>query len=180
MSLSFVSFIWGMAFSLIHIIAVVAALKIVKQIAPVLIHAASALISFILLSVAGIMVEMQFWVAFSVLAFCSSSYLFVFGAIYKSLTLRILSAAKSRNGSLSVNQLEDAVTVPTFMERISLLNEMGNIATEKDHYSLTQKGRKTANFFQTIRKIFRIETKAVYEQMKSSDKLQDDFRSAEK
>jgi hypothetical protein len=162
MNQELVSFAWGVAFSSLHVIAVIISLKCLKKVAPVLIHAASAFINFILLCVVNEMAEVHFWIALTVLAFCASFYLFMYGAIYKSLTLRMLCAAHSRGGSISVDELDSVVTLPTFELRITLLNEMGNVAAVRDGYSLTSKGEKTANFFSRIRKIFRIETKAVY------------------
>lgn len=162
MSQPFESLIWGIAFSFLHIFTVIVALKYLIKIAPVFIHAASALIGLILLCLVCEMVELQFWIAFSVLAFCTSSYLFVFGAVYKSLTLRILCATQSRGGLISMDQLDSTVTIPTFTARVSLLTQMGNVTAAKDHYFLTQKGIKTANFFSVIRRVFRVDTKAVY------------------
>lgn len=162
MSQELVSFAWGSAFSFVHVIAVIISLKCLKKVTPVLIHAASAFISFVLLCIVDEIIEFNLWISISALAFCSSSYLFMYGAIYKSLTLRMLCAAHSRGGTISIDELDSIVTLPTFETRVKLLNEMGNIAAEKDRYSLTSKGEKIANFFSMIRKIFRIETKAVY------------------
>lgn len=166
-----VSLIVGIAFSLLHILAVIISLKYIKKIAPVLLHAASALISLILLCLSYAMTEFAFWIALSVLAFCTSFYLFVFGAIYKSLTLRMLCASQSLNGSMTIEQLENIVTLPTFTTRISLLQEMGKVAVENERYSLTQKGKKTAHFFNVIRRIFRVDTKAIYEPIQIKDHL---------
>ena len=168
MTESFVSLILGVTFSLWHIIIVIVLLKYIQKIAPVLIHAASALFSFILLCLVAMLVQFPFWIAFSVLSFCVSSYLFLFGAVYKSITLRMLCAVQSRKGSMSIDKLEKEVILPTFNVRISLLNEMGNVVTEKNRYFLTAKGKKFAQFFGAIRRVFHIDTKAVYELEKSS------------
>ena len=162
MDQSFTSVLWGLGFSALHIVIVTVALKILKKIAPVLIHAASALASLLLLYFAKTVMDLQFWIAFSVLAFSCSSYLFLFGAVYKSLTLRMLCAAQSSGGSISTFDLNSTVTAPTFTERVSLLNTMGHVAAEKDSYFITEKGRRTVQFFNLLRRGFSIGTKAVY------------------
>ena len=163
MSQSLLSLIWGIIFSFLHITMVMIALKILKKTAPVLLHAASALLSLIFLCLTNTTLQLDLWIAFSVLALGSSSYLFVFGAIYKSLTLRMLCSAQSQKEPISLEQLEILITLPTFLARMLLLSEMGHVTIEKDRYFLTKKGKKTANFFNVIRKIFHVETKAVYQ-----------------
>ena len=156
-------FLWGLGFSIWHFLTVIIALKFVRKIAPVLIHAASALFSLILLCIASAMFEFDLWKAFSILAFCASSYLFIFGTIYKSLTLRMLCEAQWRGGTISIEELCAAVTLPTFTTRMALLQTMERVSVEKDRYSLTQKGKSTAMFFTVLRKFFNVDTKAIYD-----------------
>ncbi len=155
-------FFWGIGFSFLHFLSVIIAMKCLKKIAPVLIHAASALFSLILLRTASAMIEFELWIAFSILAFCTSSYLFVFGTIYKSLTLRMLCEAQLHGGTISIDELCVLVTFPTFAARMSLLEKMERVSVEKNRYFMTRKGERTAMIFIALRKFFNIDTKAIY------------------
>src|SRR5579871_4714329 len=121
-------FLWGIGFSFFHLLSVTIALKCIKKIAPVLIHAVSALFSLIFLCAAYVVFEFELWKAFSILAFCTSSYLFMFGTIYKSLTLRMLCEAQMHGGTTSIDELSASTTLPTFTARMSLLEKMERIS----------------------------------------------------
>lgn len=152
----------GLIFSFLHMISVAITLKVQKHIAPVLVHAASALVYLILLSFSRLFYAFELWIAFSTFAFCVSSYLFAFGVVYKSLTLRMLCASYLNGGNISIDELDSTITTPTFTDRVVLLNKMKRVRAEKEQYGLTEQGKKTANGFSAIRRIFRITTKAVY------------------
>ncbi len=169
-------FLWGLGFSFLHFLSVVVAMKCLKKIAPVLVHAGSALFSLILLCIASAMFKFELWKAFSILAFCTSSYLFLFGTIYKSLTLRILCEAQLRGGTISIDELRTTVTIPTFAARMTLLEKMERVSVENEHYSLTKKGKSTAIFFTTLRKFFDVDTKAIYDSCKSRHVLTENIK----
>lgn len=155
----FQSMVWGGIISLVHMLVTPIALRCCKTIAPVFIHAVSAFFCLLALVFISFFVHLHFWLAFSVLSFCVSSYLFIYGAIYKSLTLKILCAMRS---SPTTDSLTTFVTLPTFTDRITLLEKMGHVSSLDGKYNITEKGKKNAAFFSVLRKFFNINSKAIY------------------
>lgn len=164
MSQLMLSVIGGVTISLLHIITVALALRYFIKTPPILIHIVSFVLYLISLCLLSIFIIHAFWIAFTILAFSTSSYLFVFSAVYKSLTLRILCEAQSFNGNPSLLELDSLVTKHTFAARIELLNKMNNVAVSKNQYELTPKGKKLASILSKVRRFFNINTRAIYHQ----------------
>lgn len=162
MNIEIKSILMGIVFSFLHITTVLMALKCFKKIAPVFIHAISALMNLILLCVLSLIIPIDAWISFSVLSFFVSSFLFIFGVIYKSLMIRILCYLAQVKNFTTINQINEVITTPTFLERCLLLERMGNITIKEGYYLLTQKGIKIVNFIKKIRKLYNIGTSAMY------------------
>lgn len=162
MSQLMLSVIEGVTISLLHIITVALALRYFIKTPPILIHIVSFVLYLISLCLLNMLITHAFWIAFTILAFCASSYLFLFSAVYKSLTLRILCEAQSFNGNPSLLELDSLVTIHTFAARIELLNKMNNIVISENQYELTPRGKKLASLLGKIRRFFYIRTRAIY------------------
>lgn len=98
----------------------------------------------------------------SILLFGFSCYFFVFGAVYKSLSLRFLLLVFAQNGSISVTALNDLITQKTFSDRVQLLCRMGLVLKENEKYKLSDAGKRQLRRIKKIRKLFRIQTIGLY------------------
>lgn len=156
------SLIWGVVFSFQHIIVVTLAVKLFKKIAPVLLHAASACGSLILMCLLSSILSFNRWFAFSILAFSASSFLFLFGTIYKSMMIRILCFLDKFQGRASIEEINNQIINPTFLQRCLLLVEMGNARQKKELYLITSKGEKMAGIIKYFRNFFNIKSSAMY------------------
>ncbi|MBP6917368.1 MAG: hypothetical protein KBB94_00435 [Legionellaceae bacterium] len=152
---------------LLHVLLVVFLLRgvIPIRVSPMLTHIFSALCIFGLLGVTKLFnVKIQFELVFSILLFGVASYFFIFGAVYKSLSLRFLLVTHAYNGQISFKKLNALITHKTFYERVILLQKMGLIVQEKESYKLSEHGACQFKRIITVRKLFGIRTSGLYAQ----------------
>jgi hypothetical protein len=89
--------------------------------------------------------------------------IFIFGAVLKSLSLRMLEfMAATPDRSATVDQLTLAVIVPQLNERIALLQANGWIVQDGDVYTATDHGRAVAARMEAVRRFLRIEASGLY------------------
>jgi hypothetical protein len=157
----------GSALILGHILLVTSSLHVVNSfrssIPPIAVHAVSAKCALILLAIiayAGLRID--FWITFCVLAFGVSSFLFLFGAVYKSLSLRLLLETEKAQGRLSFEKLDESITAKSFLDRAVLLCSMGLVFQHENGYRLSEKGKRVLDRLTSLRKFFRITTIGLY------------------
>lgn len=164
MDMSF-SLIIGGILLLLHVLLVFCLLRryIPNRLDPMVIHIFSALDIFGLLVVIYLLhVQIQFELVFSILLFGVAGWFFVFGAVYKSLSLRFLLSVLATNGLSTFESLNTSITKKTFMERVILLQKMGLIAQEDESYKLSEKGLCQLRRILMFRKFFGIKTTGLY------------------
>ena len=155
--------IMGVLLIVIHITIVATLARLKSQIPPIAIHAFSAiamLLLLLLLFLAGR--HFDFWLACCTLAFGVSAYLFVFGAIYKSLSLRMLLVADKKGGCITFNDLDLLVTDASFAERTKILCDMKFAVKEGESYKISSSGLRQARKINLMRKLFGISTPGLY------------------
>jgi len=162
MTQSISSFGYGFMLVLLHVVLVAIMARCMDKVTPVMIHVASAFISFVILCITAVIIGFNFWLACSVLFFCVSTYVFVFSAVYKSLSLRILSATHANGNVLSIEKIKNKVTSSTYAERVELLSGMGYVVNSQDKYQLTKKGKTTVKLLIKFREAFLINTRSLY------------------
>lgn len=172
MSIHF-SLIIGGGLTLLHIVFVACLLRRMNpsRVSPMLIHLFSALVLFVLLGVLDLLkIGIQCELVFSILLFGVAGYFFVFGAVYKSLSLRFLLVTHEHKGQISFAQLNELITQKTFSDRVIILQKMGLIEQEKEGFRLSIRGLQHLRKIIMIRKCFGIKTSGLYCQgVKQSD-----------
>lgn len=159
----FESFILSLVLIIFHVIIVSILLRLFPKLFPIAIHAFSALCQLIILLWLIVMdFNFNYWFVFCILSFGISTYLFLFGAVYKSLSLRFLLAIKAEGGAVSLMQLEQKITIPSFTQRVTLLCEMGCITQNQKGMYISTKGKRMANKINTLKKLFHVETIGMY------------------
>jgi len=139
--------------------------------APVARHAASALSTHVL----GVLVAawwigpFAYWSAAAVSGFGAVIWLFLFSAVYKSVSLRILRELhRLPNHALPLATITVEYVRPEFEHRIRVLMRMG-CARETDRgYEVTRKGIDTASRIAVVQWVFGIATSGLYGSASSS------------
>lgn len=160
----------GVLALLLHMLLVPLVLRLFRTLAPVLLHLASGLLVHLVQVIvmwwagtAGSHEPLPYWHGTAVLGAGAIGYLFVFSAVYKSVSLRILDCLVTHGGDRA--RLRDIVTevvAPETRSRMRLLVEMGLAAEEGGRYRTTGQGRKTAARLQTLRRVFGIRDSGLY------------------
>ena len=158
----FPAFFFGSIVGLWHMIFVAFVVRGAKKIAPILTHTVSALIGLLLLWLLSQLLSFNFWLSFSMLALMVSSYLFLFGAVYKSLSLRLLCAIVRQGEPLTLQVLETNIIASTYMDRVRLLSQTGNVIVCEKHYMLSKRGKTMVSMLSLMRRVLHISTKALY------------------
>jgi len=165
MTESVISLSIAILFGLMHMTLVVLLIRKVlpNALPPIADHVVSAILLLILMLVVySVAVPFNFYLAFSAFVFLIAAYLFIFGAVYKSLSLRFLLALKFEGGRASFSLLDDLVTTPSFVGRVELLCSMGLAEREGGSYQITPKGAVMARKILLLRRLFGISTTGLY------------------
>src|SRR5262249_22103075 len=106
---------------------------------------------------------MPYWPGAGVFAFGATVWLFVYCAVYKSVSLRILSCmVRAHAGRLSLDRITDRYILGEFRDRMAVLETMGCVVVRESDVVLTSKGRRTARYFEMAQRCFGIERSGLY------------------
>jgi len=129
--------------------------------APAVIVIASAFAAYLgmTVAVAAVSPPFLFWPTSAVYWFLSICFLMVFGAVYKSISLRILAELCMRPGRRDDYQaiLGRSVHSERFKGRVRILIADGLATDDGDGLMLTRKGRRIAGAVAALQRLFRIE-----------------------
>lgn len=103
------------------------------------------------------------WYSLSAFGFGFSSLLFLYSAVYKSVSLRILWQAFQNNGNTTAySQLADEIMRRSFTERIDLLVSHNLVAKEAGAYRATPDGERLAKKISLLRRLLGVRTDGMY------------------
>lgn len=148
-----------------HVVLVICLIRkiIPNKFSPMPIHAFSAIVTLFILFVFLVAnVNFYFWLAFSITVFGISGCLFAFGAVYKSLSIRLLLMTKAHGERVSFDLLDVLVSDVSFAERTKILCDMGLVIKENEGYKISKKGIIVTKRIFLIRKLFGIRTTGLY------------------
>ncbi len=159
----------GMGASGVHFIVVVLALRWVRGVAPVIIHFGTtlilsvALVVFLALLSAKLDAILPIWPSLSILAGASVGCLYAFSAVYKSISLSILTAlAAAPDGRLARARIASDVVLPRFLERVQLLIADGYVIRGARGYEITLKGRTAVRRLRAVQHLFGVSGSGLY------------------
>jgi hypothetical protein len=134
---------------------------------PVSRHAASALVThgLVVILAAWWVGPYEYWPAAAVSGFGAVVWLFVYSAVYKSVSLRILGEIiRSPGHALSLATITEQCVRPEFENRALVLVRMG-CARESDRgYEVTRKGTDVASRIAVVQWVCGIVTSGLYGQ----------------
>ena len=164
------SFIYGLGgFALFVAVSPVLQLvipRIAPRASPVAILATASLIAHLASSLLGAAFAhpFQYWNATSVFCFGVMSYIYLFGAVYKSISLRLLLELADRPGrSIELSEISDQRIPIMFAERTDILIEGGWVVRSDDTFSATPAGHGLTARITKLRRLFAIGNSGLYD-----------------
>ncbi len=133
--------------------------------APVVRHIVSAIGCHIFVVLAFCINDGKFayWPAFAVFGFLAITWLFAFSAVYKSVSLRILSQLHAAGEmGLRLATISQDYVEPEFANRIAVLLKMGLVEERTEGYSITESGQRFARRWRRVQRIFGIARSGLY------------------
>ena len=148
-----------------HSVTVIALLHARTRLAPVLLHAISALAwhcaGIVILLVLGAI--RYYWDSAALFGLSVMLFVFGFSAVYKSVTLRALAFIQQHTGmAITTRDLYEQVVMRAFRERVNLLTQSGLTSLDASKYSLMPAGRKMVNRISGIRSWFGVSSAGLY------------------
>jgi hypothetical protein len=140
-------------------------LRIRPEVAPVVLHFAVAVATHALGTLAGaVLVEdFAYWHGAAGFALPVMAYVFVFGAVQKSVSLRMLSDLhRTPDGRLTLDELTERVARRDFDARIDLLLEKGYVTRHGTGFAPTERGKSLVAKLAKLQKLARIERTGMY------------------
>jgi hypothetical protein len=105
-----------------------------------------------------------YWNAAAVFCFGVMSYVYVFGAVYKSISLRILMDLTRRPArTIEFSEISDRQIPEIFNERSAILLEGGLVDADNDTFVPTPAGRRLAAKIARTRRLFAIGDTGLYD-----------------
>jgi hypothetical protein len=106
----------------------------------------------------------QYWNATSIFCFGVMSYTYLFGAVYKSISLQILLDLTSRpHRTIEFSEISDKQIPEIFVERGTILKEGQLVVVNGDRFSVTPAGQKLTDRVALIRRLFAIGDTGLYD-----------------
>ncbi len=148
-----------------HLLLTLLLLRLPGRVAPVARHAGSAAFTH----VAGVVFAaitlgpIPYWPIAAVSGFGAVGWLFAFSAVYKSVSLRILShLAEAPRSAIPFEEVTACFVLPEFQSRVKVLEAMGCAEAITEGYALTEKGGATARRILAVQWVCGIERSGLY------------------
>lgn len=138
---------------------------VATSVSPVLTLAAAFLLAHVTTSLLGTKLtpSFQYWTAASAFCFGAMVYVYVFGAVLKSVSLGILLDLTRRPGrTIEFEMIAEHQIPQIFSERCNLLVDAGMVVRENDEFVPTAAGRKLAARVAWVRRLFAIGDSGLY------------------
>jgi hypothetical protein len=156
----------GLACFAMHAVVTLVWLRLPGRTSPVVRHLASALGAHaVCVAVAAQVVgPFAYWPAAAVSGFLAVCWLFAFSAVYKSVSLRILTELDRVLGhAMPLEIVTEDYVRPEFATRVALLVKMGCGSESGGEYEVTEKGTATARRIATIQHACGIAASGLYD-----------------
>ncbi|MCQ8782844.1 hypothetical protein [Mangrovibrevibacter kandeliae] len=162
-----VSVLCGVAGFLVAFAAVPLVLRLRRAVAPVLVHVGAALLGEAVALLLGLAFaeRLLFWPASAVVGLGAVLNLFVFSAVYKSVSLQMLGLLAAEPGhAVTLDRLVEELGRPTVEGRMALLEEMGLVHRAPDGLRVTAAGLANVRRLTAVQRLFAIARSGLYSQ----------------
>lgn len=165
MTPSLVALLVGAGCTGAHVLLTLLLLRLPGRLSPVGRHAASALLTHVVGVVgAGFLLgPLPYWPAAAASGFGAVVWLFAFSAVYKSVSLKVLTQlARTPGGDLPFNVLTTDYVQAEFVARTEVLTAMGWVQPTPGGFTLTPAGKAAARRLRAIQRVCGIERSGLY------------------
>ena len=159
------SILVGLIAAVVHGLDMLALLRLAPRTAPMKLHAASGFGCHIAGSVVGaaLVSDFNYWTAAAVYWFCFMSYLYVYSAFYKSISLKILRNTVARpDRTITLAEIYRIYVHPGFTQRVDILVAGGMAEAQGAAFVPTAAGQATAGRIRRLQRLFGIERFGLY------------------
>jgi hypothetical protein len=164
---SFISGLGGIAlFVVMSPMLQLLARRTAPRISPVIVLAIAFLMAHVITTVLGgaLVHPFRYWNAASLFGFGVMSYIYIFGGVYKSISLRILlDLVRRPNYTIEFSDISDRQVPEIFVERSSILIADGLVVQDDGRFMVTSAGRRLAARVARIRRLFAIGDSGLYD-----------------
>jgi hypothetical protein len=155
------SVVLGAAGFALYVAAVAVILRLRRTASPALVAIAAALFAYLAVLVAAIVISrtVNFWTMSVLFWFPTMIFLLAFGALYKSVSLRILVDLLARPGQTELCSiiLERYIAAESFESRLALMLENKWAIPTSAGYALTERGERLARLVAVLQRVFAIQ-----------------------
>jgi hypothetical protein len=160
-----IAFLVGIIGFAAHVLVTTCWLRLPARTAPVIRHAFSAITTHA--AVIGFWAccvgKFDYWPAAAVNGFGVVIWLFAFSAVYKSVSLRILTTlAQTPAQQMPLDEVTHAYVRPEFVTRAALLVQLGYAIEQPNGYVITAQGKRLARWIRLIQRAFGIGSSGLY------------------
>ena len=121
-----------------------------------------------------------YWPAAAVSGFGAVCWLFAFSAVYKSVSLRILTQlARAPGHAMPLETITEEYVRPEFESRVALLVKMGCAEATDEGYAATATGNDTARRIETIRRACGVSGSGLYDGNALEERSEDRGQTSE-
>lgn len=163
MSAAYLSFCLGVAAFVCHAVIAIFAVRKLPQQSPVMLHIGSAVLAELIFVGLGHAAPqpVSFWHGAILIGFGALAFLFIFSALYKSVSIRMLLIADQAGGA-EVTMLTRDFTQAAFTDRAYVLKEMGCVTEADGRFTITPEGVRLARKFSAMKALMRVSTSGLY------------------
>jgi hypothetical protein len=155
------SLVLGAAGFAFYVVAVATMLRLSRRNSPALVAIGAALFAYaaVLLTAIGANRPINFWVLSAIFSFPTMVFLMAFGALYKSVSLRILADLFARAGQAEPRSaiLQRYIASESFETRLALILENKWAISTSAGYALTKSGQRVARLVAALQRVFAIQ-----------------------
>lgn len=152
--------IWGVCGFGFYVTTCLVALRLCRRQTPTALVIGLAPAGGIVSCIIGLIFDetLKFWGVFATYCFLTICFLMAFGAVYKSISIRMLAELNaSHGGRMTMSQLLDGyVQGDSFPHRIQILYDHGFVSPGESALHLTPKGATFARRIMKVQRVFGI------------------------
>ena len=154
-------FLGGICGFAVYFVVVVCLLRLLQRKAPALVAITASVLVYVAVLVIVMLSDwvVMFWYLSATYWFLVLCFLVVFGAVYKSISLRILFDLLNRpaRSELYARILEHYIEQESYMSRLQVMMSNGLAVQLPTGFQLTEKGRRIAATVRAIQQAFNIQ-----------------------
>jgi hypothetical protein len=162
MTPTWISFTCGAGVFAAYAVLAPVVVRLPGPVSPVVRQTALALVLQVALAVLALCLGVPYWHGAALFGCGFTFALFAYSAVYKSISLGMLTALGHQGAGLTLRQVTAEHILPSFMTRIHLLIAAGYVTVSDGRFRVTEAGRRLAGRIAAVQKVFGITRCGLY------------------